>query len=172
MLLGTQSILMIPEDDDQAIQPFHASLGDFLKSEPRSGKFFINPPHCHLSTTTNCLAVMAVPPANAIVYDRGEYAWNYWCYHFEQGLSGMLGYPLLFTASLTHSLQKFASHSLQLWVNTLIHHGWKTFMDEFDSLQSRIKTLPNFSQDLAQILKYIQTRAKLDIENFKNFLAM
>ncbi|KIM72955.1 hypothetical protein PILCRDRAFT_15647 [Piloderma croceum F 1598] len=42
-LLGIQSILMIPGDDDQPVQLFHTSLRDFLTSKPRLGGFFINP---------------------------------------------------------------------------------------------------------------------------------
>ena len=64
--LGTQSILMIPEDDNQAIRPFHASLPDFLKTESCSGKFFIDPPRRHLFILTDCLAVMMVHPKEDI----------------------------------------------------------------------------------------------------------
>ena len=62
-LLGTQSILMIPEDDNQAIRPFHTSLPDFLKTESRCGKFFIDPSHLHLFIVIDCLAAMMVHPA-------------------------------------------------------------------------------------------------------------
>src|SRR6202167_2890234 len=83
-LLGTQSILMIPEDDNQAIRPFHTSLPDFLKTEPRSGKFFIDPPHHHFSIMTDCLTAMMVHPTG--IYYGGEqlYACMNWCYHFHQ----------------------------------------------------------------------------------------
>ncbi|KIM71237.1 hypothetical protein PILCRDRAFT_830480 [Piloderma croceum F 1598] len=54
-LLGVQSILMIPGNDDEPVRLFHTSLRDFLMSKPRSGGFFIDPPARHLDILLDCL---------------------------------------------------------------------------------------------------------------------
>lgn len=42
-LPGLKLVLMIAEDDDQIITPFHASLCDFLTNKDRSQHLFIDP---------------------------------------------------------------------------------------------------------------------------------
>jgi hypothetical protein len=142
-LLGTQSILMIPEDDNQAIQPFHISLPDFLKTESCSGKFFINPPHCHLFIMTNCLAPMMVHPTEDIFYDEEQlYACMNWCYHFYQACVEGREYAVIKVLAMdvvTHHLEDLASSALQFWVNTLIHEGWTNPLDDLTSLLARLK---------------------------------
>src|SRR6202044_697459 len=86
-LLGTQSILMIPGDDDQAIQLFHTSLRDFLISQPRSNKFFIDPATHHLSIAIDCLTIVTMPLQKGIFYDGVQaYACMNWCHHIYHGL--------------------------------------------------------------------------------------
>jgi hypothetical protein len=142
-LLGTQSILMIPEDDDQAIQPFHTSLPDFLKTESRSKKFFIDPPHCHLFIMTNCLAAMMVHPTEDIFYDGEQlYACMNWCYHFYQAFVEAREDAIinvLVMDGVTNHLEDLASSALQFWVNTLIHKGQKNPLDDLTSLLARLK---------------------------------
>jgi hypothetical protein len=142
-LLETQSILMIPEDDNQAIQPFHTSLPDFLKTESRSGKFFIDPPHCHLFIMTNCLAAMMVHPTEDIFYDGEQlYACMNWCYHFYQAfVEGRKDAVIKVLAMdvVTHHLEDLASSALQFWVNTVIRGGWRNPLDNLTSLLARLK---------------------------------
>jgi len=57
---GVQSILNVPEDDEQPILLFHTSLRDFLTMEARSKDFFVHPAIHHFSIVTACLAVMPV----------------------------------------------------------------------------------------------------------------
>jgi hypothetical protein len=120
-LLGLQSILMIPGDDDQAIRLFHTSLRDFLISPLRSGKFFISPPARHLVIAADCLRVIAVRPKEDIFYSSMQmYACLNWCFHFEQGVTGE-GDNLsnsLPIASLMSCLMDFVSQSIDCWVNT------------------------------------------------------
>lgn len=125
-LLGIQSIIMIPGDDDHPVQPFHASLRDFLTTETRSRKLFIDPPTYHIILTVGCLNVMAVPPEDEVY--RGEvqqYACNHWCYHFHQSLTGgshnLLNHPSYF--ALTNYLMTFVSQLFESWFNTLIWCG-------------------------------------------------
>jgi len=123
-LLGIQSILMIPGDDDQSIQLFHTSLRDFLVSRPRSWDFFIDPPTRHLCIATDCLMVIMTQPENGIFYSGGQsYACLNWCYHYCWGLTEGGGDNLLHSspsASLMNCLVDFASRPLDFWVNTMI----------------------------------------------------
>jgi AAA ATPase domain len=142
-LLGTQSILMIPEDDNQAIQPFHTSLPDFLKTESSSGKFFIDPPRHHLFILTDCLATMIVHPTEDIFYGGEQlYACMNWCYHFCQafveGREDAI-VEVLAMDVVTHHLEDLASSSLQFWVNTLILKGWGKPLGDLTSLLARLK---------------------------------
>jgi hypothetical protein len=134
---------MIPEDDNQAIQPFHTSLPDFLKSESRSGKFFIDLPHRHLLIMTDCLAAMMVHPTSDIFYGGEQlYPCMNWCYHFNQAVvEGRKDaiVEVLAMDVVTHHLEDFVSSSLQFWVNTLIHNGWKNLLDDLTSLLARLK---------------------------------
>jgi hypothetical protein len=141
-LLGTQSILMIPEDDNQAIRPFHTSLPDFLKLESRSGKFFINPPHRHLFIMTNCLAAMMVHPTDIFYGGEQLYACMNWCYHFNQAFVEGREAAIIEVLTMnvvTHHLEDLASSSLVFWVNTLIHNGWQNLLDDLTSLLARLK---------------------------------
>jgi hypothetical protein len=125
-LLGIQSIIMIPSDDDHPVQPFHASLRDFLTTETRSRNLFIDPPTYHIILTVGCLNVMAVPPEDEVY--RGEvqqYACNHWCYHFHQSLTtgghNLLNHPSYFV--LMNYLTAFVSQLFESWFNTLIWCG-------------------------------------------------
>ena len=59
-LRGLQSILIIPEDDDNHIQPIHTSLRDFLTSQERSNDLFIRPKERHFNIATDCLQILCV----------------------------------------------------------------------------------------------------------------
>jgi hypothetical protein len=121
-LLGVQSILMIPGNDDEPVRLFHTSLRDFLMSKSRSGGFFIDPPARHLDILLDCLKLMSIPPDTDIFFrgEASEYACNNWWYHFDQWL--ILGNES-HNASLTSYLKIFVSESLDYWVNTLLIKG-------------------------------------------------
>ena len=140
-LLGTQSILMIPEDDNQAIRPFHTSLPDFLKTKSRSGKFFIDPPHHHLFIVTDCLAAMMVHPAGIFYGGVQLYAGMNWCYHFYQSFVEGREDAVIEISTMgvvAHHLEDWTSSSLKFWVNTLILNGWKNPLDQLTSLLARL----------------------------------
>ncbi|KIM83291.1 hypothetical protein PILCRDRAFT_7241 [Piloderma croceum F 1598] len=122
-LLGLQSILLIPSDDDQPVRLFHTSLRDFLTVQPRSGAFFVDPPPRHLCIVINCLKAVMIPPENVIFYDKEQkYAALNWCDHFLRGLT-IGGDHLLRSqlgASFMSSIVNFASGPLDFWVNTVI----------------------------------------------------
>ena len=59
-LLGLiQSLLIIPEDPNDPVQPFHKSLPDFITDPSRcvDTRFHV-PPHYHLNLALNCLEIM------------------------------------------------------------------------------------------------------------------
>jgi len=170
-LLGTQSILMVPEDDNQTIRLFHTSLSDFLKAESRSAEFFIDPPCCHLSIMTDCLAAMMVHPTEGIFYGGGQlYACMNWCYHCQQGLVERREddvIDVLAMASVMHYLEDLSSRFLHLWVNTLISEGWEKILNDLTSLLTRLQQLPNCLPEIIQALQNIETNTKLQVSNLK-----
>jgi len=136
-LLGVQSILMIPGDDNQSIQLFHTSLRDFLTSQPRSKQFFIDPPTRHFSITIDCLSIIAVRPEKGIFYGEVQkYACFNWCYHLHQILvnAGDHTFEPLLEGALLRRLKDFVSQSLDFWVNTILSDGYKKHMDVLDSV--------------------------------------
>ena len=71
-LIGLQSVLMIPDRDDQPIRLFHTSLRDFLISPMRSRAFFIHPQVQHLWIAVDCLRVLTEWPRADIFYGTRE----------------------------------------------------------------------------------------------------
>jgi hypothetical protein len=53
-LLGVQSIINIPGNDDEPIMLYHTSLRDFLTIKSRSKQYFIDPPLQHLHLAIHC----------------------------------------------------------------------------------------------------------------------
>lgn len=134
-LLGIQSILMIPGDDDQPIQLFHTSLRDYLTSRLRSNNFYIDPPTRHFSIATDCLSIIAVPPKEGIFYDGGQkYASLNWCYHLHEALIGDHIIGILAEGSLMQRLTDFAFQSLDFWVNTMLLDGYNKTLNVLDSM--------------------------------------
>ena len=62
-LLGVQSIIKIPGDDNQPIMLYHTSLQDFLTIKSRSEQYFINPSLQHLHLAVHCLKHLAEYPS-------------------------------------------------------------------------------------------------------------
>lgn len=123
-LLGVQSILMIPGDDNQHIRLFHTSLRDFLTKQSRSKHYFVDPPTQHLFIVTKCLDLIGVPPKDGLCFsgEAQEYACAYWCHHLEQAVTE--GRDNLFNALMSGSLMTYltnlASQSFEFWFNTLL----------------------------------------------------
>ena len=154
-LLEVQSVLMIPGEDDQPIQPFHASLRDFLTLKLRSGKFYINPPTRYLLIVTDCMAAMAMRPLNGIVYNGGQrYASMNWCYHFLQGFveGGRNNLNSSVGTSLVQSLKYFISQSYSFWINTLIHEGWNDIIKDLDTMLSVLNVCDMFTHPILDSL--------------------
>jgi hypothetical protein len=59
-LRGCQSILLIPEDDDKdSIQPYHASLRDFLLNPEWAKSHILDAMKCHTHILVHCLRLLA-----------------------------------------------------------------------------------------------------------------
>jgi AAA ATPase domain len=126
-LLGVQSLIQIPGDDDQPARLFHTSFRDFLVTKSRSGDFFIHPSTRHICITTSCLTILTVVPEDGYFYGgTQEYASLNWCDHFRQGLiegGEDDSFDSSCGATFTKCLVEFASSSTDFWVNTAILNG-------------------------------------------------
>ncbi|KIM75138.1 hypothetical protein PILCRDRAFT_827570 [Piloderma croceum F 1598] len=166
-LLGIQSILMIPGNDDEPVRLFHTSLRDFLMSKPRSGGFFINPPARHLDILLDCLKLVGIPPDTDILFrgEASEYACINWCHHFDQWL--ILGNEP-HNDYLTSYLTNFASESFDYWVNTLLVKGsLGDMLEMLDRILLMLKQLPSCSQGLLQTMEDIQEHVKVDVSGLR-----
>jgi hypothetical protein len=84
-LCGCQSILVIPDaDDDGTIQPYHASLQDFLTDHDRAGNHFLDATNHHISILVDCLKFTIADAENNTGGGKHvDYAWQNWCHHFS-----------------------------------------------------------------------------------------
>ena len=118
-LRGLQSILIIPEDDDNPIRPIHTSLRDFLTSHERSNDLFIRPKQRHFDISIYCLQILCVsnggPFFNTTKYSAQGYACCEWIYH----LQGSMKIEML-DDSLLPLLIGFISSNFNIWVNTIL----------------------------------------------------
>jgi hypothetical protein len=96
-LQGVQSIIMVPEDDEQPIRLVHTSLRDFVTTQLRSHDFFINPAASHLSAAADCLTAMTAHH-DGIIYEIKvlEYAARRWCNHLLSAIQEGGGSDCLF----------------------------------------------------------------------------
>jgi hypothetical protein len=120
-LLGIQSIIKVPENNDKPVLLNHASLGDFLKTKERSKSHFIDPPASHASITFDCLKLMTsclrqdVFPTDPVQL----YACHNWCFHLDAVI--IKGRAVIPGSELVGSLKDFfMSESREVWVNILI----------------------------------------------------
>jgi len=84
-LRGCQSILVIPnQDEDGTIQPYHASLRDFLTDHNRAGNHFLDAMKHHISILVDCLNCITADTENNTGGGKHvDYAWQNWCHHFS-----------------------------------------------------------------------------------------
>jgi hypothetical protein len=121
-LQGVQSIIMVPERDEQVVQLLHTSLRDFLTTQARSQHLFINPATCHLSMATDCLSAMTAHHGD-VDYDIGilQYAARNWCHHLLSAVKEGGGvYLLSQDDAFVNTLISFLSRSFDPWMNTII----------------------------------------------------
>jgi hypothetical protein len=81
LVQGHRSFFAIPEQNNQAIRPFHSSLHDFLTNSERSKDLFINPAEIHFDLLLRCLTI--IPSCAEQASRITLYACKSWCYHLN-----------------------------------------------------------------------------------------
>ena len=120
-LLGIQSIIKVPEDNDKPILLNHGSLGDFLMEKGRSKGHSIDLPTSHASIAFDCLNLMASGLRQDIFPTEPAqlYACHNWCFHLDAAI--IKGGAVVPGSELVGSLKDFfTSQSCEVWVNILI----------------------------------------------------
>lgn len=86
-LEGLESVCKIPQDDEEEIQPFHASLYDFFADSERSKEFFVDPVAHHSSVLLDCLRIIKGDLKDDEI-DRAvaRYVCGSWCHHLNRVL--------------------------------------------------------------------------------------
>jgi hypothetical protein len=142
-LSGIHSIIMIPEDENKPVLPFHTSLRDFLTLKDRSGDFFVDPPLRHLFIMMDCLKVLTTPPVTSFFESEAQrYACGNWYHHLdsfftEGGDTNLLNLNM---SSLMNHLLTFMQLSLEPSVNTQIWNDkLKEMCDGLSSLLSHLR---------------------------------
>ena len=118
-LRGLQSILIIPEDDNNPIRPIHTSLRDFLTSQERSNDLFIRPKERHFDIAIDCLQILCVSNSGPFFDTTGYSAQRYACCEWIFHLHGSMKIEVL-ADSLIPLLIDFTSNNFNVWVNTIL----------------------------------------------------
>ena len=121
-LLGVQSIIKIPGDDNQPIMLYHTSLRDFLTIKSRSGQYFINPSLQHLHLAIHCLKHLAEYPSNDFFEgDVAKYACFNWPYHVLLGFQKQESkVDETITTSLVTLIENLLTFQGKTWYNTIL----------------------------------------------------
>jgi hypothetical protein len=85
-LHGCQSVLAIPDSDQESVSLYHTSLRDFLTDFNRAGEHFLDPQVYHVSILVSCLRLIMMDEN----HEDGNYplyACQNWCHHFSMALS-------------------------------------------------------------------------------------
>ena len=88
-LAQCHSVLLVPENEDDSIRPYHASLRDYLTDQERSGDGFCAPAQSHASIAVNCLR--AITDCLGSEDKPSEYMCIAWYYHCSCLLSRIDG---------------------------------------------------------------------------------
>ena len=123
-LRGCHSILIIPDEDDEDIKSYHASLRDFLIDHDRSHDYFIDPEQ-HEAIMQDCFCIMAPGLVhNTIGDDPLGYACQYWCYHLSArlssgGVSAITKSP--FGLEVKNLVEKLMDEWLKAWMYNIYY---------------------------------------------------
>ena len=91
---GCRSIFVVPDIDQQAVLPYHASLKDFLSDVNRANIHFLDPKIYHVSILVDCMQLIGMVHEN----QGGRpmwYACQQWCYHLSSALSPLAAIDLI-----------------------------------------------------------------------------
>ena len=120
-LLGIQSIIKIPGDDDKPVMLYHTSLRDFLTLNSRSEQFFIDPPLQHLHLAIHCLEHLTeFPSKDFFEGDVANYACFNWAHHALLGFQKQeLNVDERIMTSLVTLIKKLLTFQSKIWYNTI-----------------------------------------------------
>ncbi|EDR06905.1 uncharacterized protein LACBIDRAFT_299247 [Laccaria bicolor S238N-H82] len=125
-LLGVQSIIKIPGDDNEPIMLYHTSLRDFLTLKSRSEQYFIDPPLRHLHLAIHCLEHLAKYPSKDF-FDAhvANYACYKWPHHILLGFEGKqtLNVDETIMTSLVTLIKILLTFHSKTWYNTMVTFG-------------------------------------------------
>jgi hypothetical protein len=116
-LMGIQSIVAIPESDNDPVRIIHTSLRDFLVNQTRSQSWWINPAAQHRALVEQGLTHMMRSSDNFIWKEKSLlYASRNWIQHLGESLE-------LFNDMLHQMIDNFQNRAFYSWVNTLASSG-------------------------------------------------
>ena len=121
-LLGVQSIIKIPGDDDQPIMLYHTSLWDFLTLKSRSDQYFIDPPLQHLHLAIHCLKHLGEYSSEDFFEgDVAKYACFNWPHHILLGSQKQaLNVDETIMTSLVPLIENLLTFQAKTWYNTML----------------------------------------------------
>jgi len=121
-LLGVQSIINIPGNDNEPIMLYHTSLRDFLTIKSRSQQYFIDPPLHHLHLAIHCLKHLAEYPSKDFFEgDVTKYASFNWPHHILLGFQKQeLNVDETIMTSLVTLIQHLLTFQRKTWFNTML----------------------------------------------------
>ena len=107
-----QSLLIIGEDSDQPVKPFHKSFPDFITDPSRCNtRFLVSPGRLHFKLTTNCLRLMNDELEQNLL-SLPEYALNSEVADLQTRISSRISIPL--------------QYACRSWYNHLTEAGGET----------------------------------------------
>jgi len=121
-LLGVQSIINIPGNDNEPIMLYHTSLRDFLTIKSRSQQYFIDPPLRHLHLAIHCLKHLTEYPSKDFFEgDVIKYASFNWPHHILLGFQKQeLNVDETIMTSLVTLIEHLLTFQSKTWYNTVL----------------------------------------------------
>jgi uridine kinase len=86
-LRGCQSVFVIPDNDQELVRPYHASLRDFLTDHNRAQSHFLDPQEFHVSILVHCLKLIGMNESYPEDDSHLRYACKNWGYHMSCAVS-------------------------------------------------------------------------------------
>jgi hypothetical protein len=121
-LCGCLSILLVPEDDEGYIRPYHASLQDFLTDSNRGRNQYLDPVKCNTAIMDGCIQLITSNSTN--YWASLSYAhWN-WGHHLHLALSYAqdLDYIQSHLGPRVELLLNYLLQQLETWFCSLGNH--------------------------------------------------
>jgi len=159
-LRGCHSVLIIPDDDDGTIKPYHASLRDFLTDDSRSEDYSVDPA-LNQTITQYCMHIMTSSLMNdAIGNEPLPYACQNWTHHFSVMLASGRGSELSrspFTQEVTIFLKNLRQEGLKSWMyNIQGTDNMKAAQKAAQSSIQELKCISSIPKDVCQELDMLQ----------------